>query len=221
MVKKPFLPFDTKVSFEEDLTSIEVGYLDELAKLFDFPSPETIDEWNVDYVNEMGNNAYAYVMESRWLSKEEAEEEAEVSRLQAEEQAQTEVYIKYKTAMEDAADSVLREFGLWTEWITKTNSNGDPEQKIYIVANYDTKTGKPIWRWQKAALKIYSVISGMGYDNWDTFSEFIDQYREDDDEEEDEYYYKLAVEDNMNYFKHYSTVYGTASAKSLFSQYMR
>jgi hypothetical protein len=117
--------------------------IDQLAKMFDLPDWDKIDEINQQHYWEMSRGA-------------EDQEEAE-------EAAQTEVYNQWYDAVEAASSKLFEEHGLELQ---PTGTQGTPTRR------YDFKI-VPSTSWNDAANKIRGTINGVGTFHTNNLNEFL------------------------------------------------
>lgn len=120
--------------------------IDQLAKMFDLPDWDKIDEMNQQHYSEMSRGA-----------------EDEESQIEAERAAQDEVYGQWYDAVESTASQLFEEHGLELE---PTGKQGTPTRR------YDFKI-VPQKSWDDAADKIRETINGVGYFHSDNLKEFL------------------------------------------------
>lgn len=121
--------------------------IDQLAKLFNLPDWDRIDEMNQQNYWEMAKGA----------DDEEAAEQA----------AQTEVYNRWYDAVESTAEKLLAEHGLELLAMKHTRK---------VHANYRPHALKiiPTKSWDDAANRLRETINGVGDFHFDTLREFLD-----------------------------------------------
>ena len=122
--------------------------IDQLAKLFDLPDWERIDEMNQQSYWEMSRGAGA----------------DEDVRMEAERAAQDEVYGQWYDAVESAAGELFKEHGLELD---PTGKQGTKKRR------YDFKI-VPSNSWNDAANKIRETLNGIGTFHFDNLREFLD-----------------------------------------------
>ena len=118
--------------------------IDQLAKLFDLPDWDKIDEMNQQNYWEMSKGA----------------DDAEA----AEQEAQTEIYNRWYDAVESAASKLFEEHGLE---LSHTGKQGTENRR------YNFKI-VPSTSWDAAANKIRETINGVGTFHFDNLREFLD-----------------------------------------------
>ena len=121
--------------------------IDQLAKLFDLPDWDRIDERNQQHYWEMARGAG---------DDEDAQQEAE-------QEAQSEVYGQWYDAVESAASKLFEEHGLELD---PTGKQGTKKRR------YDFKI-VPSKSWNDAADKLRETINGVGDLHFDNLSEFL------------------------------------------------
>jgi hypothetical protein len=122
--------------------------IDQLAKLFDLPDWERIDELNQQH----------YWEASQGIDDEDA-------RMEAERAEQDDVYNQWYDAVESAASKLFEEHGLE---LKSTGKQGTAKRR------YDFKI-TPQNSWNDAADKIRETINGVGDYHWGSLSEFLKQ----------------------------------------------
>lgn len=122
--------------------------IDQLAKLFDLPDWERIDEINQQHYWEMSRGAG----------------DDEDAQLEAERAAQDEVYGQWYDAVESAASKLFEEHGLELD---PTGKQGTAKRR------HDFKI-VPSNSWSDAANKIRETINGVGTFHFDNLREFLD-----------------------------------------------
>lgn len=120
--------------------------IDQLAKMFDLPDWDKIDEMNQQH----------YWAMSRGADDEEAQQAAE-------EAAQTEVYNQWYDAVESAASKLFEAHGLE---LKPTGKQGTPTRR------YDFKI-VPSKSWNDAADKIRETLNGVGTFHSNNLNEFL------------------------------------------------
>ena len=136
----------TKAAAGRDKTSDKIN-IDQLAKLFDLPDWERVDEMNQHNYWEM----------SRGAGDEEEQQEAE-------QKAQEEIYRQWYDAVESAANKLFEEHGLELD---PTGKQGTKDRR------YDFKI-VPGKSWDDAADKLRETINGVGTLHFDTLRDFLD-----------------------------------------------
>lgn len=124
--------------------------IDQLAKMFDLPDWEGVDERNQHYYWEMARGA-----------------EDEDAQMAAEQEAQEEVYRKWYDAVEHVAEQLLGEHGLGLlamKHTRKVHKNYRP----HVLKIIPTKS------WADAADKLRETINGVGDARFNTLQEFLD-----------------------------------------------
>lgn len=121
--------------------------IDQIAKLFDLPDWNRIDDMNQQHYWEMSRGAGD-------------EEEAQLA---AEREAQNEVYGQWYDAVESAASKLFEEHGLELD---PTGKQGTKERR------YDFKI-VPSKSWSDAADKLRETINGVGTFHFDNLREFL------------------------------------------------
>lgn len=124
--------------------------IDQLAKMFDLPDWEGVDERNQHYYWEMARGA-----------------EDEDAQMAAEQEAQEEVYRKWYDAVERTAEQLLGEHGLGLlamKHTRKVHQNYRP----HVLKIIPTKS------WADAADKLRVTISGYGDGQFNSLQEFLD-----------------------------------------------
>ena len=164
--------------------------IDQLAKLFDLPPYDDIEELNSDNIYDAGQSAYD--------EDEDASETArEAAREKAEWHAQAEIYGQWYDAVKSVASQLFEEHGLE---LTPTGKQGDDKRR------YDFKI-EPAKSWDEAANKIRETVNGVGYFHFNTLREFLDS---------GPYTARQAVLSHLEHIASYPAVYGSSSARSLY-----
>jgi len=132
-----------------DKTSDKIT-IDQLAKLFDLPDWERIDEMNQQHYWEVSRGA-----------------EGEEAQMEAESEARDEIYRQWYDAVESAATKLFEEHGL--ELLAMKNTRK-------VQKNYRPHVLKiiPSKSWSDAADKIRETINGVGTLHFNTLKEFLD-----------------------------------------------
>jgi hypothetical protein len=172
--------------------------VNELAKMFDLPDYDKIDEQNVDYVWENGDYAYKEA-----LGGGASEDEAEEARQKAEGEAQTEIYNKWHSGVIDAAEALFGEHGLTLVPI-KPKHRGSLPYTYKVV---------PTTSWNDALKQIIETINGVGYFHFSNPKEFLDSgpYASA----------RIGVLTHLHHIKDQPAVYGGTSAQSIFDRAWR
>lgn len=169
--------------------------VNELAKMFDLPDYDKIDEMNVDYVWEQGDYAY-----KETLSQGGSEDEAEEARQKAEGEAQSETYSKWHSGVTDAAEKLFGEHGL-------TLVPKKPKHKGSLPYEYKVV---PTTSWNDALKQIIETINGVGYFHFSSPKEFLDSgpYASA----------RIGVLTHLHHIKDHPAVYGGTSAQRIFDK---
>lgn len=170
--------------------------IDELAKLFGMPDYERIEELNEAFLAEARQAGYE-------SAKQDDDPDAEEVGLEAEQEAQTELYNKWYDAVESAAESLFGQHGLELY----------PAKKPKIgTRSYDLKI-VPVISWRNAAEKIRATAEGVGYAYvGNDVDEFLNL---------GPWTARQAVLEHIGVIKHYPEVYGASSARSLYERAFR
>jgi len=162
--------------------------IDQLAKLFDLPDWERVDETNQHNYWEMSRGA-----------------EGEDAQMEAEQEAQTEIYNRWYDAVEHVAEKLLGEHGLELLAMKHTRK---------VQKNYRPHTLKiiPSKSWSDAADKIRETINGVGTHHFDTLREFLDS---------GPYTARQAVLSHLGHIKRYPAVYGGLGANQMYEHAWR
>jgi hypothetical protein len=168
--------------------------VNQLAELFKLPEWDKIDEHNLDYYWESGNEAYKYA-----IRNEESEEDAEKAREDAESEASGEVFNSWHDGVTSAAERLFGEHDLE---LSPTTSDRTPFE--YLVV--------PKTTWRAALAKIIETINGVGYFHFNDVEEFLDSgpYTEEE-----------GVLSHLHWIESYPEVYGDTSARSTFDRAFR
>lgn len=162
--------------------------IEQLAKLFALPDWDKIDEMNQQHYWEMSRGA-----------------EGEEAQIDAEREAQDEVYRQWYDAVEHVAEKLFGEHGL--EFLAmkhtrKVQKDYRPHQLKII----------PSMTWSDAADKIRETINGVGDFHFDSLREFLDS---------GPYTARQAVLAHLGYIKRYPAVYGGLGANQMYEHAWR
>ena len=163
-----------------DKTTIE-----ELARTFDLPSWDRIDELNQEF----------YWQQSHGAEDEEAQ-------LEAEREAQEEVFATWYDAVESAVSKLFEAHGLELKGVTRRKGERRPFELKII----------PTTSWTDAANKIRETINGVGSFYYRDLREFLSS---------GPYTPRQAVLSHLQWIKRYPDVYGTTSAHRLYENAWR
>lgn len=172
--------------------------INELARMFDLPDYDKIDEQNVDYVWENGNYAYKEA-----LQQGESEEEAEEARQKAEGEAQTEIYSKWHGGVLAAAEQLFGEHELELVPL-RPKHRGSLPYEFRVV---------PKTSWNDSLKLIIETINGVGYFHFSSPKEFLSSgpYASA----------RIGVLTHLHHIKDHPAVYGGTSASSIFDRSWR
>jgi hypothetical protein len=162
--------------------------IDQLAKLFGLPDWDSVDERNQQHYWEMSRGA-----------------EGEDAQMEAEREAQEEVYRQWYDAVESTAEHLLGEHGLELlamKHTRKVNQNYRPHVLKII----------PSSGWDDAADKIRETINGVGDVHFNSLGEFLKAEASTA---------KQAVLSHLGYVKRYPAVYGGLGANQMYEQAWR
>lgn len=167
--------------------------IDQLAKLLDLPDWERVDEMNQQHYWEMSRGA-----------------EDEEAQMEAEREAQDDVYAKWYDAVEHAATKLLDEHGLELQpagkWhpstYTKTRAERRPHQMKIV----------PSKSWDDAANNLRETINGVGDFHFNNLREFLAS---------GPYTARQAVLSHLGYLKRHPHVYGGPSPRQMYEQHWR
>lgn len=129
-----------------DKTSDKIT-IDQLAKMFNLPDWDKIDEMNQQHYGEVSRGA-----------------EDEDAQLKAEQEEQTEVYNRWYDAVESTAEKLFGEHGLE---LSSTGKQGTAKRR------YDFKI-VPSNSWNDAADKVRETVNGVGDFHFNNLREFLD-----------------------------------------------
>lgn len=158
--------------------------IDQLAKLLDLPDWERIDEMNQQHYWEVSRGA-----------------EGEDAQMEAEREAQDEVYRQWYDAVERTAETLFEAQGLGLLAMKHTRK---------VQKNYRPHVLKivPAKTWSDAADKLRETINGVSF-SYNNLREFLDS---------GPYTARQAVLANLGYIKRYPDVYGSTSAQQLYER---
>ncbi len=163
--------------------------IDDLAKLLDLPSWETVDELNWELVANAGDSAY-----TESLGEWEDEDRAENARESAEHAAQDELYAQWYDGVEKAAETILGYHHLTLKPANKKQDKNRPYE-LWIV---------PQESWEKAASQLIETINGGNCTLYvSSVKDLANTARQ-------------AVLQNLWNVRFYPEVYGSHSAQSLY-----
>ncbi len=165
----------------------------QIAEMFGLPDWDKIDEMNQQHYWEMSRGA-----------------EGEEAQLEAEREAQDEVFAQWYDAVESAASKLFEEHGLELKpagkWHPSTYTKTKAERRPY-----DLKI-VPSTSWNDAADKIRETINGVGDFHFNSLREFLDS---------GPYTARQAVLSHLGYIKKYPAVYGGSGAHQMYEQAWR
>lgn len=170
--------------------------IEDLVKMFGLISSTELDEINLHYFDEIGDEAY-----KRAKRDGKREPGAEKAMRKAEEEAQTELYEKWYDAVEYVANELFGHHGLELMPRKKSNNKRPWELKVF-----------PTTSWEAAANKIRGTINGVGDFHFSSLKEFL---------ESGPYTARQAVLEHLGYIRRYPDVYGTESASRMYESHMR
>ena len=174
-------------------TSSDKINIDQLAKMFDLPDWDKIDEMNQHHYGEMSRGA-----------------EDEDAQMKAEEEARDEVYAQWYDAVEHAASKLFEEHGLELQpagkWHPSTHAKTRAERRPY-----DLKI-VPSTSWNDAANKIRETLNGEGMFHFANLKEFLDS---------GPYTARQAVLSHLGTIRHHPAVYGGTGARQMYEQHWR
>lgn len=169
-------------------TSDDKLTIDQLAEMFGLPAWDKIDEMNQQHYWEMARGA-----------------EGEEAQLEAEREAQDEVYRQWYDAVEHVAEKLFGEHGLELlamKHTRKIQPNYRPHQLKVI----------PSKSWSDAADKIRETINGVGTFHFDDLREFLDS---------GPYTARQAVLAHLRSMRSYPAVYDGPGAHQMYEQHWR
>jgi hypothetical protein len=155
-----------------------------LATMFGLPDWDKIDDLNQDHYWEMARGA-----------------EGEEAQLEAEREAQDEVYAQWYDAVESTASKLFEEHGLELQPAAGKNDKRPYELKIV-----------PQKSWNDAADKVRETINGVGMFHFNNLREFLDS---------GPYTAREAVLGHLGAIKDYPAVYGGTGARQLYDNAWR
>lgn len=159
--------------------------IDQLAKMFGLPDWDKIDDMNQHHYWEV----------SRGAGDEDAQ-------MEAEREAQDEVYGQWYDAVEHAASQLFEEHGLE---LKPTGKQGTEKRR------YDFKI-EPQNSWNDAADKIRETINGVGTFHFNNLKEFLDS---------GPYTARQAVLSHLRWMRDYPSVYGGPGAHQMYERHWR
>ena len=167
--------------------------IEDLAKMLGLPDWDRIDEMNQQYYFEASQGA--------------PDEEAQ---LEAEREAQTEVFNTWYDAVENTATKLFGEHGLELQpsgkWHPSTRTKTRAEARPFTMKIV------PSVSWEDAANRIRRTINGVGHFHFDSLREFLDS---------GPYTARQAVLSHLGYIKRYPDVYGSTSAQRMYESAWR
>lgn len=175
--------------------------IDDLAKLFELPTSEEIDE---SVCQHGGAYGYAY---KRATSDGESEEKAEELAQAAEQEEREEAYHKWYDAVEYVARSEFEEHGLQLTQAYKRIRG----RKVDSERPYELRV-IPVESWRDAAGKIMNTINGVGMFEFSSVKEFMDS---------GPYTAREAALQHTHWINRRAEVYGDASPRSKYDGRMR
>lgn len=168
--------------------------VDELAKMFEIPAYEDLDERNIDYVADAGHYAAEHA-QKEGLSEREIEE----AREEAEMEAQDEVYQPWYDGILHVSEKLFGEHKLELKPIGK-----DKRPWEYKIL--------PKTTWEDAAREIIQTINGVGYFHFNSLKEFMDS---------GPYTARESVLSHIHWIADWPRVYGEGTARSMYDRYVR
>jgi hypothetical protein len=161
--------------------------IEQLAKMFGLPDWDKIDEMNQQHY---------------WEMTQGGDYEDEDARMEAEQEAQAEVYNQWYDAVESTASKLFETHGLE---LKPAGKQGTPTRR------YDLKI-VPSASWNDAADKIRETINGVGMFHFNSLREFLDS---------GPYTAREAVLAHLGTIKNYPAVYGSGSAHQMYERAWR
>jgi hypothetical protein len=174
----------TKKAVKTNKTSDKIT-IDQLAKMFELPDWDRIDEMNQQHYWEMSRGA-----------------EGEEAQMEAEREAQDDVYGQWYDAVESVASKLFEEHGLE---LSPTGKQGTEKRR------YDFKI-VPSTSWDDAANKIRETINGVGDFHFNDLKEFL---------RSGPYSARQAVLSHLGYIRRYPAVYGGLGARQMYEHAWR
>lgn len=174
--------------------------IDDLAKMFELPDFEDLEEGNLDYISDAGSSAYREAREDEELSMSKAEE----ARHQAETDAQTELYKKWHDAVLSAASTLFEHHHLALRPLEKRRGFVRPHE-------YRVVPLKGVWI--TSLRQIIATINGVGMFHFSSPAEFLSHGPYPTE--------RVAVLNHLHQIKNYPAVYGSASADRLYQRAFR
>jgi len=161
--------------------------IEQLAEMFGLPSWDRVDEMNQQHYWEMSRGA-----------------DDEDAQMEAEQEAQTEVYNQWYDAVESTASKLFEQHGLELRGspLRKAKESGRPHLLKLFPAN----------TWNDVADKIRKTVNGVGDFHFDSLKEFLDS---------GPYTARQAALSHLGYVKQYPAVYGSSSARDMYDRSWR
>lgn len=164
--------------------------VDQLAKLFDLPTWDDVEEMNLDYISEA----------ARGLDDEEEEMAAMTA-------ARDEVYSNWHDAVMSVAHQLFGEHDLELEPVRQRRGAPAYEFRIKPIHIHVWPHGLR-HDWKHSAMMMLRTINGVGYFQFDSLKDFLDS---------GPYTPRQAVLSHLGYIARYPEVYGTMmSARQMY-----
>jgi len=170
--------------------------MDGIAELFGLDTYEHLHERNIDYFGDAGYEARKYA-----LSEGASEEEADEADMKAQEEADTEMFHQWHSAVMAAAESLFEKHGLT---LVPAGKKGERYPYEYKVV--------PEESWEKALVPIIETVNGVGYFHFGSVKEFL---------RSGPYTPREGVLTHMHWIKDYPAVYGDTSAQRIYERSFR
>ena len=185
---------------EEHMANAKVSdkiNMDGIAELFGLDTYEHLHEQNIDYFGDAGYEARKYA-----LSEGASEEEADEADMKAQEEADTEMFHQWHSAVMAAAESLFEKHGLTLEPRPVNKTDRYPYE--YKVV--------PEESWEKALVPIIETVNGVGMFHFSGVKEFL---------RSGPYTPREGVLTHMHWIKDYPAVYGDTSAQRIYERSFR
>lgn len=178
------LPWQSEEAMREN-PDASLWTMDDIAELFDLYTYDEIDEYNVDYIADVGMQAYDDAIDD-----DATDEEADDARNEAEMEASDEVFRFWHNGVMAAAEEAFDHVGL----ILDPVSDDDYPWEFKL---------KPETSWKNAADGILDLINGVGIFYFGSLNEFLDS---------GPYTPKEAVLEHIGYLPRYYEIYGGSAS---------
>lgn len=177
----------SKIPFD----AIRIGYVEELARLWNLTEWDKIDEMNLDYFWEYATRA----RQSAEEDGEEDEDKLEEISSNAEQAIRDEMFKAWSDAVVITSEKLLEKADLSLEKSERGN--------YYIFPNNS---------WRDSLKQLIEIINGIGHFHFGSVVEML---------ESGPYGLREAVAAHYTYLKRYHEVYGSSSPERIFEQNFR